>query len=401
MSNEQEQLEAILEGAILAVGEPLTLDRMLTLFDSDDPPEKEALLEALAGIKAKCEGRGFTLTEVASGYRFQVREDLASWINRLWEEKPQKYSRAMLETLALIAYRQPLTRGDIEEVRGVAVSSHIIKTLAEREWVKVVGHRDVPGRPALYATTRQFLDYFNLKSLDELPTLGELRDIDSLNEALEFDSLPPEIQESVTAASADTVNASAVEDSESGVSGDLGDGASTQLSEVVEGDANLAEGTPSESVEQSSFSQGVLKSRENSSETPIVGSSEPSAETEPLAEWEATTEPEPSAEKERVDAQEVLSTETPLAEIDESTSDAAIAADVAGNLVSVGAFETLQAAGAEKRNLELHSAELSEAQLPSTDDNTDMKFASQSADADAMPETQHDPLEEDKDKLHD
>lgn len=200
MSYEIDQLKFIIEGAVLAAGEPVTLDRLLTLFDENETPTKDALREAIAAIQTDCASRGFQLIEVASGYRFQVKEDLAVWINRLWEEKPQKYSRALLETLALIAYRQPITRGDIEEVRGVAVSSHIIKTLAERDWVKVVGHRDVPGRPALYATTRQFLDYFNLKSLDELPTLGELRDIDSLNETLEFDSLPPEVQESVLAA---------------------------------------------------------------------------------------------------------------------------------------------------------------------------------------------------------
>lgn len=195
MSYEPEQLQNIIEGALLAAGEPLSLDRLAGLFEEHEAPEREELQSALDSLAASCAGRGFQLKEVASGYRFQVREDLATWVNRLWEEKPQKYSRAMLETLALIAYRQPITRGDIEEVRGVAVSSHIIKTLTEREWVKVVGHRDVPGRPALYATTRQFLDYFNLKSLDELPTLGELRDIDSLNETLEFDALPPEIQE--------------------------------------------------------------------------------------------------------------------------------------------------------------------------------------------------------------
>lgn len=186
MSYEQDFIQKIVEGALFAAGEPLSLDRLLSLFEEHEAPDRNELKEALLAIQSACEGRAYNLVEVASGWRFQVREDLATWVNRLWDEKPQKYSRAMLETLALIAYRQPLTRGDIEEVRGVAVSSHIIKTLAEREWVKVVGHRDVPGRPALYATTRQFLDYFNLKSLDELPTLGELKDIDSLNGDLEF-----------------------------------------------------------------------------------------------------------------------------------------------------------------------------------------------------------------------
>lgn len=179
-------LRRILEGALLSTGEALSIERMLSLFDEEDQPEKDAILEALAKLQEESEKRGVRLIEVASGWRYQASPELAPWINRLWEEKPQKYSRALLETLALIAYRQPLTRGDIEEVRGVAVSSHIIKTLAEREWIKVVGQRDVPGRPSLYATTRQFLDYFGLKSLDELPSLSELKDIDGLNQDLDL-----------------------------------------------------------------------------------------------------------------------------------------------------------------------------------------------------------------------
>ena len=185
-----QSLKPIVEGALMAAGEALKPTKIQSLFDEHDMPSKGLLLETMSLIKEECEGRGFTLIEVASGWRFQVREDYAHWINRLWDERPQKYSRALLETLALVAYRQPITRGDIEEVRGVAVSSHIMKTLTEREWVKVVGHRDVPGRPALYATTRQFLDYFNMKSLDELPTLGELKDVDSLNASLALDEEP-------------------------------------------------------------------------------------------------------------------------------------------------------------------------------------------------------------------
>lgn len=179
-------LRKIIEGAILASGQPMTVARLLELFDEEVAPAKEEIVAALADIQVACEERGFELKEVASGWRFQVRDNLAPWVNRLWEEKPQKYSRALLETLALIAYRQPITRGDIEEIRGVAVSSHIIKTLLERDWVKVVGHRDVPGRPSLYATTRQFLDYFNLKNLDELPSLSEIRDLDELNPVLDL-----------------------------------------------------------------------------------------------------------------------------------------------------------------------------------------------------------------------
>lgn len=187
MSEDLKQLKLILEGAILAAGEPLNLKRLGTLFEEGQAPEKDVLLSALQEIQQDCEDRGFALVEVASGWRFIVRENLSQWVNKLWDEKPQKYSRALLETLALIAYRQPITRGDIEEVRGVAVSSHIIKTLSERDWIKVVGHRDVPGRPSLYATSKQFLDYFNLKNLEDLPTLSELKDIETLNKNLDFE----------------------------------------------------------------------------------------------------------------------------------------------------------------------------------------------------------------------
>lgn len=180
------QLRNIVEGALLASGQPLSLNRLKSLFEEHEEPETAELKQALEQIANDCEGRGFELKEVASGYRLQVRPELAPWINHLWEEKPQKYSRALLETLALVAYRQPITRGDIEEIRGVAVSSHIIKTLTEREWIKVVGQRDVPGRPSLYATTRQFLDYFNLQSLEELPSLGEIRDLDDMNKVLDL-----------------------------------------------------------------------------------------------------------------------------------------------------------------------------------------------------------------------
>lgn len=183
-SVDKDMLRKIVEGAILAAAQPMTVSRLLELFDEIVAPTKEAILAALQEIEADSATRGFQLKEVASGWRFQVREELAPWVNRLWEEKPQKYSRALLETLALIAYRQPITRGDIEEIRGVAVSSHIMKTLMERDWVKVVGHRDVPGRPSLYATTRQFLDYFNLKNLEDLPSLSDIRDLDELNSVL-------------------------------------------------------------------------------------------------------------------------------------------------------------------------------------------------------------------------
>ncbi|TLM76207.1 SMC-Scp complex subunit ScpB [Microbulbifer harenosus] len=186
MSITPELLSRILEGALLAAAQPMSEDRLLALFEEGEQPERGQLREALEQIAQRCEGRGFELRQVASGWRFQVPEDLAPWVNKLWEEKPQRYSRATLETLAIIAYRQPITRGDIEEIRGVAVSSQIVRSLADRGWIKVVGQRDVPGKPSLYATTREFLDYFNLKSLDDLPTLAEIRDIDSLNAVLDL-----------------------------------------------------------------------------------------------------------------------------------------------------------------------------------------------------------------------
>lgn len=179
-------LVQIVEGALLAAGRPLTVAQLSELFEEAERPSREALRDALEAVAARCEDRGFELRELASGYRFQVRQGLSPWVARLWQERPQKYSRALLETLSLIAYRQPITRGEIEEIRGVAVSTNIIKTLHEREWIRVVGHRDVPGRPSMYATTRQFLDYFNLKSLDQLPALPEIRDLETLNAELGF-----------------------------------------------------------------------------------------------------------------------------------------------------------------------------------------------------------------------
>ncbi len=184
-------LVQIVEGALLAAGKPLTVAQLGDLFEETERPDNAAIRTALEEAAQRCEGRGFELQEVASGFRYQVRQSLSPWVARLWQERPQKYSRALLETLALIAYRQPITRGEIEEIRGVAVSSNIIKTLHEREWIRVVGHRDVPGRPAMYATTRQFLDYFNLKTLDQLPALADIRDLETLNAELGFSDPVP------------------------------------------------------------------------------------------------------------------------------------------------------------------------------------------------------------------
>ncbi|WP_455209265.1 SMC-Scp complex subunit ScpB [Kaarinaea lacus] len=192
MSISEQQLKQILEAAIMAANEPLSIEKMLDLFAEDkEPPTRDAVKEALGSIETESESRGVELKKVSSGYRFQAKKDFAPWVSRLWEEKPARYSRALLETLVLIAYKQPITRGEIEHVRGVAVSTNIIKTLLEREWVRVVGHRDVPGKPALYATTKAFLDYFNLTSLEELPTLAEIRDLDKINPELDLQAFGP------------------------------------------------------------------------------------------------------------------------------------------------------------------------------------------------------------------
>jgi len=185
-------LKTIVEAALLAAGRPLELDALAALFDEGAQPDHAALRAALAELEQDYADRGIEVREVASGWRIQVRASFAPWVSRLWEEKPGRYSRALMETLAIVAYRQPITRGEIEDIRGVQVSTNIVKTLLEREWVRVVGQRDVPGRPSLYATTRQFLDYFGLRSLDDLPPLAEIRDLVSIDGELD---LAPEGEE--------------------------------------------------------------------------------------------------------------------------------------------------------------------------------------------------------------
>ncbi len=186
----QEKLKNIIEAAMFAAQRPLAVDDLATLFEGSDwTPERKAIREALSGLADEWQDRGIELKEVSSGFRFQVRKEYSGWLGSLWSERPPRYTRALLETLALVVDRQPITRGEIEDVRGVSVSPSIIKTLIEREWIRVLGHKDVPGRPELFGTTRQFLDSFNLKSLDELPPLSEIRDIDNLPDDL-FASVP-------------------------------------------------------------------------------------------------------------------------------------------------------------------------------------------------------------------
>lgn len=203
------KLKNIIEGALLAVGEPLSIERLQGLFPEGQVPERQAIKTAVAELQLDYAQRGIEIREVASGYRIQVRAELSRWVSRLWEERPTRYSRALLETLAIIAYRQPVTRAEIEDVRGVTVSSNIMRTLQEREWIRVLGHRDLPGRPAMFGTTRKFLDYFNLKSLEDLPSLIELRDLEDIH--LELDLKFPE---EVAAAAPDNDQPARADDTE-------------------------------------------------------------------------------------------------------------------------------------------------------------------------------------------
>jgi segregation and condensation protein B len=188
---EAEQLKYVVEAALLAAGRPLDLNDLRGLFGDEHAPAKDDLRAAIAALEADYAARGITIQEVASGFRVQVRPSFSPWLGKLWEERAPRYSRALLETLAIIAYRQPVTRGDVEEIRGVGVTTNIMRSLLERNWIRVVGFRDVPGKPAMYGTTRDFLDYFGLKKLDDLPALGELSDFESLSAQLDFDPAIP------------------------------------------------------------------------------------------------------------------------------------------------------------------------------------------------------------------
>jgi segregation and condensation protein B len=194
----------VVEAALLAAGRAVSVEQLLELFDERDRPEASDVRAALAELQTEYDGRGIELKEVASGFRIQVRRGISETVSRLLQERPRRYSRALLETLALIAYRQPITRGEIEEIRGVTVNPDIVRTMLERNWIRVVGHREVPGHPELLGTTREFLDYFNLKGLEDLPSLAELRDMDNLGVQLE---LPGEVGEPAALEAADGVEA--------------------------------------------------------------------------------------------------------------------------------------------------------------------------------------------------
>jgi segregation and condensation protein B len=245
---DQHLITRIVEAALLAANQPLSLAQLHGLFTLDEPAPDGSVERALEALQAACDGRGVELVQVASGWRYQVREDVHAWVARLWTERQTRYTRATLETLALIAYRQPITRGEIEQVRGVAVSTNIIKALEEREWIRVVGHRDVPGRPALFGTTKAFLDYFGLKRLDELPPLSELKEIGELEPQLQFDGEASPIPAGGVDAGRDAGDAGAANDKD--IDPEKGSGS---FSEDVPQDAPFDSGSENE---PDPFSQG-------------------------------------------------------------------------------------------------------------------------------------------------
>lgn len=234
---DKEQLKNITEAALMVSERPVSLNRLLALFEKElDRPEKADVRAAIDQITEDYTGRGIEVKEVASGFRIQVNGDYSEWINLLFEDRPPRYSRALLETLAIIAYRQPVTRAEIEEIRGVSVSSNIIRTLQERSWIRVVGQRDIPGRPELLATSKEFLDYFNLKKLSELPALAEIKDFDQINPDL-FDELEKKIQEEAAAKTGEQQTGSGVQLAVTGTDSPTED----DKAETVESDADAEE----------------------------------------------------------------------------------------------------------------------------------------------------------------
>lgn len=258
--NEQD-LKHIIEATLLAAGKPVTTQQLLELFDERERPTAETLQTALGMLIADYENRGIELVEVASGWRIQVRPRAAEVVSRLWQERPAKYSRALLETLALIAYRQPITRSEIEEIRGVSISSTIMRTLQERNWIRTVGHREVPGRPELLGTTREFLDYFGLKSLDQLPTLAELKDVETIGVQLEL----PSDQSQAAEGAEGTEAAEAAGDAAASAEGDADSSNEAEATATAEGEATEAEASEAQPESGETSAQEIVAEAEDDS----------------------------------------------------------------------------------------------------------------------------------------
>lgn len=299
---EPRELAPLLEAFLLASGKPQSLERLFELFEEGERPEPAVFKKALTLLGKSCEGRAFELKEVSSGYRLQIREKFSPWVGRLWEERPQRYSRALLETIALIAYRQPITRGEIEDVRGVAVNSNIVKTLLEREWIRVVGYRDVPGKPAMFATTKAFLDHFNLKNLEDLPPLAELREMEA-EPVLDFDDAPvPQNLQALADASAEPEEEKEetsfhsllleLDSMEEGIKTDFDD----LLRDAADGEAPVSEPEITEPVVEAELEAA----RDAESEEDILGVAE--AREKLLAAVAALEQPEPELSEEKAEA---------------------------------------------------------------------------------------------------
>jgi len=301
MSIEQTKLKNIIEAAMFAVAHPMSVDQLLKLFDDDDRPSASAVKESIKQLQSECEGRGIELKEIASGFRYQAKQDFSDWLSRLWEERPAKYSRAALETLALIAYRQPVTRAEIEDVRGVGVSSSIIKTMIEREWIRVVGHRDVPGRPALYATTKQFLDYFNMKSLEELPTLAEIKDLEDINPELNLPN-PDDEREMPSENSAEGAEGAEGVEGAEGAEEQVGD---THNQQNLLDSSNENNGTSEEGLAKETGLSKEAERDEPDTEPANLNSVSESIEVEETGEQTIELEPETETESESESESEI------------------------------------------------------------------------------------------------
>jgi segregation and condensation protein B len=293
------QLKRIIEAALLASAQPLSLPQISGLFDELDMPPQEELAKAVEELGADCAERGIELVEVASGFRYQVRQDVHAHVARLWAERPARYSRALLETLALIAYRQPITRAEIEQIRGVAVSTNIIRTLEERDWVRVVGYRDLPGKPALFGTTKQFLDYFSLKSLDELPPLSEIRDIDELDPQLALDAEDAAIAARIQAAAGDVEagagNADA--DAEAENAGDAEPGSEAAAEETTaSAAADTAAAEALEDADAEALAQAAARYEPESESADAADTATPSPSSTAAGEEPSGTEEEDTPE---------------------------------------------------------------------------------------------------------
>lgn len=303
---EPRELAPLLEAFLLASGKPQSLERLFELFEEGERPEPAVFKKALTLLGKSCEGRAFELKEVSSGYRLQIREKFSPWVGRLWEERPQRYSRALLETIALIAYRQPITRGEIEDVRGVAVNSNIVKTLLEREWIRVVGYRDVPGKPAMFATTKAFLDHFNLKNLEDLPPLAELREMEA-EPMLDFDDAPvPQSLQDLADASAEPEEEKEetsfhsllleLDSMEEGIKTDFDD----LLRDAVDGEAPVPEPEIIEPVVEVEVKVELEAAPDAEPEEDILGVAE--AREKLLAAVAALEQPEPELSEEEAEA---------------------------------------------------------------------------------------------------